>query len=143
MAKKLSKFESAFASARKGGKSEFDFGGKKYNTKLKGTFKKKSSKLPESTSVMPKSRSGAISSMSKKPSFSDLSNVAKEGAVKKTSLPKPSFAKLKTRTPAERDIARSKAYITNHTEKPKKSSGPSFRDAMKKVSRSIKMGSKG
>lgn len=29
-------FEKAFSSARKGGKKEFSFGGKKYNTKLKG-----------------------------------------------------------------------------------------------------------
>lgn len=139
MAKKLSKFGAAFDAARKGGAKEFDFGGKKYNTKLKGTSKKKSSKLPESTSVMPKSRSGAISSMSKESSFSGLSNVAKEGS-KKTSS-KPSFAKLKTRTPAERDIAKSKAYIANHKEK----GGmplPSFKEMGKALSTSSKMGSK-
>lgn len=41
------KFEAAFASARKGGKKEFSFGGKKYNTKLKGEGGKAKSKLPK------------------------------------------------------------------------------------------------
>jgi hypothetical protein len=41
-------FEKAFASARKGGKKEFSFGGKKYNTKLKGEGgKAKKDKLPK------------------------------------------------------------------------------------------------
>ena len=35
-APKLSNFGSAFKSARSSGKSEFSFGGKKYNTKIKG-----------------------------------------------------------------------------------------------------------
>ena len=35
-APKLSNFGKAFKSARRSGKSEFTFGGKKYNTKLKG-----------------------------------------------------------------------------------------------------------
>lgn len=34
-----SKFESAFAAARKAGKKTFTFGGKSYNTKLKSTSK--------------------------------------------------------------------------------------------------------
>lgn len=67
-----SKFEQAFASARKAGKKEFSFGGKKYNTKMKETAKTPS-KAP-----VPTSRSNAVSGMAKKePSYSGLSNVAK------------------------------------------------------------------
>lgn len=42
MAKKLSAFEKAFASERKKGSKTFQFGGKSYNTKLKGEDKPKS-----------------------------------------------------------------------------------------------------
>lgn len=41
-------FDKAFAAARKGGKKEFSFGGKQYNTKLKGEGgKAKKSSLPK------------------------------------------------------------------------------------------------
>ena len=45
--KKLSAFGAAFDAARKGGAKEFDFGGKKYNTKMKegGSPAKKKSSL--------------------------------------------------------------------------------------------------
>ena len=68
-----SKFSEAFASARKSGKKEFSFGGKKYNTKLKEDGKKTPSKAPT-----PTSRSNAVSGMAKKqPSYSGLSDIAK------------------------------------------------------------------
>jgi hypothetical protein len=79
----MSKFGEAFAKARKGGAKEFDFNGKKFNTKIKGegasktprsgskTSMSKKSSLPKSA-PMPTSRSSAVSSMSKKPSFSAL-----------------------------------------------------------------------
>ena len=140
MAKKLSKFGSAFNAARDAKKSEFDFGGKKYNTKMKSGGKKAGGSLPATTSVMPKSRADAVTSKAKESSFSGLSNVAK--TYKPTAAPKRTPTKLVTRTPAQRDIAKSKAYITNHTEKKKDTKGESFSSAMKKVSNSIKMGSK-
>lgn len=67
-----SKFEQAFANARKSGKKEFSFGGKKYNTKMKETAK------TPSKGPVPTSRSNAVSGMAKKqPSYSGLSDVAK------------------------------------------------------------------
>jgi hypothetical protein len=75
MAKKLSGFGAAFAAARKSGKTEFDFGGKKFNTKMKGEGTKKSS-LPKSVPV-PSPRANAVSEMSKKPSFSSMTEAGK------------------------------------------------------------------
>lgn len=51
----MSNFDKAFASARKGGKKVFSFGGKSYNTKLASDAPaKKKSTLPSSVSVPPK-----------------------------------------------------------------------------------------
>lgn len=51
----MSKFGEAFAKARKGGAKEFAFGGKKYNTKMKGEgdSSKKKSSLPSTAKVGP------------------------------------------------------------------------------------------
>jgi len=132
MAKKLSKFGSAFAEARKSGKSEFDFGGKKFNTKMKGEGAKKSSKskLPGSTSVTPKSRSSALDKSTARPSFSGMSDVA--GNKGKGYLSGPSFRGGGPK------IAMSKKNIDKRNAAKPKSGG--FKDAMKKVSNSIKMG---
>lgn len=76
MSKKTSKFGAAFAAARKGGAKEFDFNGKKFNTKMKSDAPSKKSSLPKSAAVGP-SRASAVSSMSKKPSFSALTEAGK------------------------------------------------------------------
>lgn len=85
MSKKLSKFGAAFAAARKSDRKEFSFGGKKYNTKLKGEGTKKSS-LP-SKAPIPKSKASLAGMDTKQPSFSSLSQVGKEA--KKSSAPVP------------------------------------------------------
>ena len=138
MAKK-SKFGSAFAEARKSGKKEFDFGGKKFNTKLKKEGKKSSSKLPKTTSVMPSSRSANIDKSNARPSFSGMSDVASNAGKKKAmekSASKPVVkserAKLVPRTEQSGANMRSRAYIANHKEKP---AGPGFLDKMKKMAK--------
>lgn len=69
-----SKFGKAFAAARKSGKKEFSFGGKKYNTKLKGEGG--SNKVP-TPSAAPRAVSGAARSTEGKVS-------AKSGASRST-----------------------------------------------------------
>ena len=61
MAKKLSAFGAEFAKQRKAGAKEFSFGGKKYNTKMKGEVApaKKKSSLPK-TAPVPTSRPGGL-----------------------------------------------------------------------------------
>lgn len=71
-------FEKAFASARKGGKKEFSFGGKKYNTKLKGEGGKAKSKLPKKGPVpekRPMSKPATSKADSSKPTEAKASAV--------------------------------------------------------------------
>lgn len=72
---KLSKFGAAFAAARKSGKKEFSFGGKKYNTKVKGEGE--SAKKVPTPSSAPRATSGASRSTEGKVS-------AKSGASRST-----------------------------------------------------------
>ena len=71
---KLSKFGAAFKAARASGKKEFEFGGKKYNTKVKGEGSDKKVPTP---SAAPRAKSGAASSTEGKVS-------AKSGASRST-----------------------------------------------------------
>jgi len=142
----MSKFGSAFKTARKSGAKEFDFGGKKYNTKMKADapkVKASSNSGPKSGAPMPKSRASAVSGMAKgKPSFSGLSNVAATAK----SAAKSSKTPVVTRTPAQRDIAKSKAYTTNLGANGKTFGGPvsDMMGGLKKASQAmrskIKMG---
>lgn len=71
---KLSKFGAAFKAARASGKKEFEFGGKKYNTKVKGEGSSKKTPTP---SPAPRAVSGASRSTEGKVS-------AKSGASRST-----------------------------------------------------------
>ncbi len=118
MAKKKSEFGSAFADARKAGKSEFDYKGKKYNTKVKGDGKKSAKATPKSAPV-PSSRSEAVKGMAKKdPSFSGLSDVAMTTPKK----PKPTSVSVKASPPvtkkAETKPTETKKYKTVFGNKP-------------------------
>ena len=72
---KLSKFGAAFKAARASGKKEFEFGGKKYNTKVKGEGE--SPKKVPTPSAAPRATSGAARSTEGKVS-------AKSGASRST-----------------------------------------------------------
>ena len=110
MAKKLSKFGSAFDKARKSGASEFDFGGKKFNTKMKGesSSKKKSSKskLPATTSVTPTARP------SNEPAGKGyLSGPSKRGGGPKIAPSQANIDKRKARGVGPNDAAKVKKAI--------------------------------
>ena len=110
MAKKLSKFGAKFKEARDKGEKVFNFGGKSYNTKMKGEGNKKSSsRLPKTTDVKPTAR----------PEFKQDMNPLKSGipvagglGVKPGQRPKKSEP-LKESSPAARDKRKSLAYIKN------------------------------
>lgn len=74
---KLSKFGAAFKAARSSGKKEFEFGGKKYNTKVKGEGGGGSTKKVPTPSAAPRATSGASRSTEGKVS-------AKSGASRST-----------------------------------------------------------
>lgn len=62
-------FDSAFAAARKAGKKEFSFGGKKFNTKLREDSKPARSKLPSKGPIPPSRPEAAKASPAKSESI--------------------------------------------------------------------------
>ena len=87
-----SKFGKAFAAARKAGKKEFSFGGKKYNTKLKGEGGSSAkvptpTKRPQSQSDRAKARGqvkpGMVEARGQRDTDAYKAGVAKERAAKR------------------------------------------------------------
>src|SRR5690242_3239893 len=125
MAKKLSKFGAAFKAARDKGEGVFDFGGKKYNTKMKGEGKKKS-KLPSTTNVKPTPRPDATASGKRNGAFNPTQQQGrKSGADHVFSNSGPSFRgggpkiakskqNMEKNAPKKsRETRKSEAYIKN------------------------------
>lgn len=86
------KFEAAFASARKGGKKEFSFGGKKYNTKIKGEGGKAKSKLPKKGPVpekRPMSKAATAKATSSKPAEAKAKVAVNARKAERADYPKP------------------------------------------------------
>jgi|SRR6185369_2397543 len=148
----MSKFGSAFKTARKSGAKEFKFGGKSYNTKLKEEAPKAKAKTASKSSVnsgpakMPfagtKSKPGAIkagldtsSSPKKRSAFSPTQD---RGASGVAAITKPSSGPSTRGYGGPARLVPSKKMIAAGT-KPKASSSTGFRGAMKKVANSIKM----
>ena len=89
-------FEKRFAAERAKGSKVFDFGGKKYNTKLaktpKPTAAKKATKVkgvkaPAKGPALGMGRSEAVKSMAKAPSFSSMTNIGLNEAAPKPKGP--------------------------------------------------------
>lgn len=123
---KLSKFGAAFKAARASGKKEFEFGGKKYNTKVKGEG---SSKKVPTPSAAPRATSGASRSTEGKVSATSGASRSTSGKTtlseraKKRGQQGPSPAKAVGVAKAGSAISNAAAKSEN-TPKKKESQGP-------------------
>lgn len=113
----VSAFGKAFRAARKAGKKEFSFGGKKYNTKMKGE-----GDVPKPT---PRPDSGAARSTKGKVSAKSGASRSTEGKVK----PKSSAAKPQQGPVAAKAVGIAKAGSRMSRAKAKEANAPKSREA--------------